>query len=88
MPSQDSKTKILDQKPVGSRTGAVVLRSLLVCIQGFPPSCPPRSLRNPVSSSRHFARSVRICRTTRSGTLHLKSYAAYGLDAAFGASRE
>ena len=43
---------------------------------GFPRSCPPRSLRNPVSSSRHLARSVRISRTTRSCTLHLKSYVA------------
>ena len=37
-------------------------------MSGVPPSCPCRSVRDLVSSSRHVARSVRICRTTRSCT--------------------
>lgn len=34
----------------------------------FPPSCPVRSVRGPVSSTRHIARSLRISPTTRSCT--------------------
>ena len=33
--------------------------------------------REPVSSPRHIARSVRISRTTRSCTLHIQGYATY-----------
>jgi hypothetical protein len=38
--------------------------------QGFPPSCPVRKRRYSVSSSRPFARSVRISRTALLHTLH------------------
>jgi hypothetical protein len=40
----------------------------------FPPSCPFRSFRNPVSSTRHIARSMQIYCTTRSCTLHNQIY--------------
>jgi hypothetical protein len=49
----------------------------------FPPSCPFRTLRSSVSSSRHIARSMRICRTTRSCTLLIKGYGAYRPGAGF-----
>ena len=50
---------------VGSSTGAVARRLILGLCPGFPPSCPFRTCRDPVSSARHIARSVRISRTTR-----------------------
>src|SRR3954453_386405 len=59
---------------VGSSTGAVARRLILGLFPGFPPSCPFRTCRDPVSSARHIARSVRISRTTRSCILHIKSY--------------
>ncbi len=37
----------------------------------------PKCLQSSVSSPRHITRSVRISRTTRSCTLHDKSYGAY-----------
>ena len=51
--------------------------------RGFPPSCPYRSFRSPVSNSRHIARSMRISRTTRTCTLHLKGYETYHAGTAF-----
>jgi superfamily II DNA helicase RecQ len=49
-----------------------------VCgICDFCPSCPVRIFRSPVSNARHIARSVRICRTTRSCTVRSKGYEAY-----------
>ena len=51
---------------------------------GFPPSCPGRVVRDSVSNPRHFARSVRISRTTRSCTFRVKIYGAYQAGAAFG----
>jgi hypothetical protein len=42
----------------------------------FPPSCPVRRFRNPVSSARRIARSMRISRTTRSCTLLVNVYEA------------
>src|SRR5215472_1714137 len=62
---------------VGSSTGATARRLLLGLYPRFPSSCPVRSCRGPVSSARHIARSVRISRTTRSCTLHLKGYGTY-----------
>jgi hypothetical protein len=62
---------------VGSSTGAAARRLLLGLYPRFPSSCPFRSCRNPVSSARHIARSVRISRTTRSCTLHIKVYETY-----------
>src|SRR3954469_17508940 len=59
---------------VGSSTGAVARRLILGLCPGFPPSCRFRTGRDPVSSARHIARSVRISRTTRSCILHIKSY--------------
>jgi hypothetical protein len=53
----------------------------------FPPSCPFRSFRNPVSSARHVARSRRISRTTRSCTLHIKGYETYRTGTAFDRGR-
>ena len=47
---------------------------------GFPPSCPSRVVRDSVSNPRHFARSVRISRTTRSCTFRVKSYGTYQLE--------
>ncbi len=47
---------------------------------GFPPSCPHRVVRDSVSNPRHFARNVRISRTTRSCTFRIKSYGTYQLD--------
>ena len=44
----------------------------------FPPSCPVRSFRNPVSGTRHIARSGQISCTTRTGTLHRQIYEAQG----------
>src|SRR5215831_17130958 len=65
---------------VGSSTGAVARRFLLGLYPRFPSSCPFRSCRSPVSSARHIARSVRISRTTRSCTLHLKGYGTIRLE--------
>jgi hypothetical protein len=59
---------------VGSSTGAVARRLILGLYPGFPPSCPCRTCRGPVSSARHIARSVRISRTTRSCTVRRKAY--------------
>ena len=56
-------------------------------VSGFPPSCPARDVRDPVSISRHITRSVRISRTTRSCTLRLKVYATYHAGAAFNRGR-
>src|SRR5215472_12760897 len=65
---------------VGSSTGAVARRFLRGLYPRFPSSCPFRSCRSPVSSARHIARSVRISRTTRSCTLHLKGYGTIRLE--------
>ena len=62
---------------VGSDAGAVVRRIILGLYPGFPPSCPVRIFRDPVSNVRHIARSVRIYRTTRSCTVRSKGYEAY-----------
>jgi hypothetical protein len=62
---------------VGSSTGALARRLILGLYPGFPPSCPFRSCRVPVSSARHIARSVRISRTTRSCTVRSKTYETY-----------
>ena len=56
-----------DATPVGSGTGAVIRRNPLA-VSGVSPACPCRGRRNPVSSSRRIARSMRISRTTRSCT--------------------
>ena len=62
---------------VGSRAGAVVHQDASCLYPGFPPSCPNREVRDPVSSSRHVARSVRISRTARPCTLRIKGYGTY-----------
>src|SRR5438105_614184 len=62
---------------VGSDAGAVTRRLILGSCPGFPPSCPVRICRSPVSNVRHIARSVRIYRTTRSCTVRGKGYEAY-----------
>ncbi len=49
--------------------------------------CPCRDVRNSVSNPRHFARSMRISRTTRSCTLRVKGYGTYHTGAAFGTGR-
>ena len=49
--------------PVGSRTGAVIRKVSPCLFPEFPPSCPSRAHRDPVSSPRHIARSKRISRT-------------------------
>src|SRR5262249_43946282 len=46
----------------------------------FPSSALLRSRGRPVSSACHIARSVRISRTTRSCTLHLKGYGTIRLE--------
>jgi hypothetical protein len=43
----------------------------------FPLGVPHYQNREPDSSPRHIARSVRISRTTRSCTLHIKVYETY-----------
>ena len=53
---------------VGSETGAVVRRQLLVRIRSFPLRAQVEAAVTPVSSPRRIARSMRICRTTRSCT--------------------
>ena len=55
---------------------------------GFSPSCPFSRVRGSVSSSRHFARSLRISLTTRSCTLRVKAYWTYPIRAAFDDSSE
>jgi hypothetical protein len=69
---------------VGSTAGAAILRKAPCQYPAFPLSCPVRSVRNSVSSSRHIARSMRISRTTRSCTVHFKGYETYPAGAAFG----
>jgi hypothetical protein len=72
---------------VGSDAGAMVRRVVLGLYPGFPPSCPFRIRRDFVSSIRHIARSVRICRTTRSCTVRSKGYEAYQDGTAAGEDR-
>ncbi len=50
---------------------------------GFPPSCLGRVVRDSVSNPRHFTRSVRISRTTRSCALRIKIYGAFHAVATF-----
>ena len=70
-------------RPVGSRTGAVPLRSVPCLYPGFPPSCPCRVDRGSVSSPRRFKRSMRISRTTLTCTLGVKVYGTYRAGEAF-----
>ena len=72
---------------VGSRAGAVTHKDDPCLYPGFPPSCPARVIRGPVSNSLHIARSMRISRTTRPCTLHLKVYETYHAGTTFDRGR-
>ena len=68
---------------VGSGTGAVARQDLACLYPGFPLSCPSSRVRGSVSSSRHFARSMRISLTARSCTFRDKIYGTYRVSTAF-----
>ena len=68
---------------VGSGTGAVARQDPACLYPGFPLSCPSSRVRGSVSSSRHFARSMRISLTARSCTFRDKIYGTYRVSTAF-----
>jgi hypothetical protein len=61
----------------GSRAGAVAPQGRPIHCSPFPLGVPHQANREPDSSPRHIARSVRISRTTRSCTLPIQAYASY-----------
>jgi hypothetical protein len=73
---------------LGSNAGAVAHEDGSCLYPEFPPSCPSRVNRSPVSSARHVARSVPISGTTRSCTVHEKGYETYHAGAAVGEDRK
>jgi hypothetical protein len=81
------RVRMLAAGVVGSRAGAVTPKDDPCLYPGFPPSCPARVIRGPVSNSLHIARSMRISRTTRPCTLHLKVYETYPAGTTFGRGR-
>ena len=68
---------------VGSRTGAVLRRFRLSVDFPFPLEVPHEPNREPVSSPRHLAPSVRISRARRSCLLLVKLYETYPAGASF-----